>query len=225
MIIPEDERSGEPIKGERVLSHPDMIKASEWILSEKYEPPVRDFCIFVPCAKHKPYHLSPSHKIYDRIIFGILEPKEAHIVVFGTCGVTPRELDEEYPFMNYEFMLGRCDVVSVKDEFVRNESKKLARYLEKTRHNYRHRIAYCMGDFRKAMEKALTMTDIPVTIVPKWETMEACIQPDKPFKYGSLSRRPYLQDFSDALTSIKGVSKRTVGVTEESLNDTDWYLI
>ena len=225
MIIPEDERSEEPMVGERVLNHPDMIRANEWILSDMYEAPRRDFCIFVPCAKAKPYHLSPSHKMYDRVIFGILKPEEVHVVTFGTCGITPRELDEEYPFTDYQFMLGRCDVAAVKDEFVRNESKKLARYLEKTRDYYRHRVAYCIGDFRRAMEKALTLTDIKVEIVPKAETMEASIQPEKTFKYGSLSRKPYLQDFSDALTSLKGLPRKTVGTTEQSVNDVDWYLI
>jgi predicted RNA-binding protein len=122
-------------------------------------------------------------------------------------------------------MLGRCNVASVKDEFVRNESKKLARYLEKTRDCYKHRVAYCIGDFRKAMEKALTMTDVAVDIVPKQATLEASVQPNKPFKFGSLSRKPYLQDLSDSLTSLKGIPPRTVGVTEQSLNDTDWYLI
>jgi predicted RNA-binding protein len=224
MIIPEHERSKEPMKGERVLNHPDMIRANEWILHE-YEAPVKEYCVFVPCAKSKPYHLSPSHQMYDRIVFSVLKPEETHIVVFGTCGVTPRELDTEYPFMNYEFMLGRCDVVSVKDEFVRNESKKLAAYLEKTRHNYKHRVAYCLGDFRKAMQKALTLTDVPVSIVPGDETLENNVQPEKSFKYGSLSRRPYLQDLSDLLCDLKSVPRRTVGVTEQSVNDTDWYLI
>jgi archaeosine synthase len=224
MIIPERERSKEPMKGERVLTHPDMQRANEWILCE-YQAPVRDFAVFVPCAKAKPYHLSPSHNMYDRVIFSILKPEETHVVVFGTCGVTPRELDTEYPFMDYEFMLGRCDVVSVKDEFVRNESKKLAAYLEKTRENYKHRVAYCTGDFRKAMLKALTLTDIPVTLAPLDETLEANVQEGKHFRYGSLSRRPYLQDFSDALCDMKGVPRRTVGITEQSVNDVDWYLI
>jgi predicted RNA-binding protein len=163
--------------------------------------------------------------MYDRIIFSILRPEETHVVVFGTCGVTPRELDTEYPFMDYEFMLGRCDVVSVKDEFIRNESKKLAAYLEKTRDSYRHRVAYCTGDFRKAMLKALTLTDIPVTIAPLDETLEANVQEGKHFRYGSLSRRPYLQDFSDVLCDVKGVPRRMVGITERSVNDVDWYLI
>ena len=76
--------------------------------------------------------------------------------MFGTCGVTPRELDTEYPFMDYEFMLGRCDVVSVKDEFIRTRAKS-SPPTWKTRDNYRHRVAYCTGDFRKAMLKALTI--------------------------------------------------------------------
>lgn len=75
------------------------------------------------------------------------------------------------------------------------------------------------------MEKALTMTDVKVAVIPKQETLEANVQPNKPFKFGSLSRRPYLQDLSDVLTALKGVPPRTVGVTEQSLNDTDWYLI
>jgi predicted RNA-binding protein len=39
--------------------------------------------------------------------------------------------------------------------------------LKKQKNNYKNRIAYCIGDFRTAMEKAVEMTSIPVTIVPK----------------------------------------------------------
>jgi len=83
-----------------VIYHPDMIRANEWILNE-YEAPSRELCIFVPCAKKKPYHESPSHKKFDRVIFGIAKPEDVHIVTFGTCGITPRELDTQYPFMHY----------------------------------------------------------------------------------------------------------------------------
>ncbi|HEY3363357.1 MAG TPA: queuine tRNA-ribosyltransferase containing PUA domain protein, partial [Methanosarcina sp.] len=37
-IIPEDERSKEPLDTDRVIYHPDMIRANEWILDE-YEAP------------------------------------------------------------------------------------------------------------------------------------------------------------------------------------------
>ncbi len=202
-----------------------MIRANEWILSQ-YEPPERKYGIFVPCAMRKPYHLSPSHRIYDRIIFGILRPEDVHVVVFGTCGVTPRELDEQYPFMDYRFMMGKCNVAKIKRDFIKMESDRLSRYLEKTKDHYEHRIAYCIGDFRTAMENATRRTGIPVTIVPLTKTMEASIRPEKRFIYGSLSQQQYLQDLSDAITSIEGLDKRTVGVHEElSTNDMDWYLL
>lgn len=39
MIIPEDERSDTPLVGEKVFSHPDMIRANEYILTEVPSPP------------------------------------------------------------------------------------------------------------------------------------------------------------------------------------------
>lgn len=84
-IIPEDERSDLPLDTDEVIYHPDMIRANEWVLSE-YKAPVRDVCIFVPCAKKKPYHESPSHKIFDKVIFGLLGPEQVHVVVFEHAG-------------------------------------------------------------------------------------------------------------------------------------------
>lgn len=223
-IIPENERSAEPLDTDMVIYHPDMKRANEWILTE-YEPPVRDFCIFLPCAKKKPYHESPSHKIFDSLIFGILEPEMVHIVVFGTCGVTPRELDTQYPFMDYQFMMGKCNVSKIKRDFILMETERLARYLEKTKDNYRHRIAYCIGDFRTAMEKAVEMTSIPVTIVPKAKTIERNIQPGKSFIFGSLNQKDYLQDLTEAISKPLGRPVIEVKEKEENINDNDWYVL
>ena len=200
-----------------------MIRANEWILNE-YEPPQRDLCIFVPCSKKKPYHKSPSHRIFDRIIFGLVEPEKVHVVVFGTCGITPRELDTEYPFMDYQFMLGKCNVAKVKRDFIRMESQRLSQYLEKTRDNYRHRIAYCIGDFRRSMELAVRMSGIDVTIVPRDSTVNAQVQPEKKFIYGSLNQASYLQDLSDAIASFADKGPQTVLGNEQPVNDNDWYL-
>jgi len=223
-IIPENERSAEPLDTEMIIYHPDMKRANEWILTE-YQPPVRDFCIFVPCAKKKPYHESPSHKIFDRLIFGILEPELVHIVVFGTCGITPRELDTQYPFMDYQFMMGKCNVSKIKRDFIKMESERIARYLEKTKNNYKYRIAYCIGDFRTAMEKAVEMTSIPVTIVPKIETIEKNIQPTKNFIYGSLNQKDYLQDLAEAISKPLGKLVEDIDEKEEVINDNDWYVL
>lgn len=224
MIIPENERSREPLIGERVIKHPDIVRANEWILTE-YEPPKKELCIFVPCAKVKPYHASPSHKTYDRIIFSLLPKEKVHVVAFGTCGVTPRELDAEYPFMHYSFMLGRCNVPEVKKEFIEIESQRLSRYLEKTRESYEYRIAYCSGDFRRAMLKAIALSGVEVIVVPKGETLERNKLEHKAFVYGSLSRREYLQDLADAITNLYGMKRRMVGITAESRDNYDWYLV
>lgn len=226
MIIPESERSAAPLVGEKVFSHPDMVKANEYVLCE-YTAPVRDVCVFVPCAKVKPYHTSPSHRNYDEVIFSVLVPEEVHVVAFGTCGVTPRELDTEYPFANYDFVLGNCNVLSVKKRFIELESSRLYRYLEKTRSSYRHRIAYCTGDFRKAMQRACKKTDIDVTIVPHEETLERCRVRGRKFEYGGLSNVQYLADLRGALLSISRASPQDVRLEklEKTLGDNDWFLL
>ncbi|KXS42872.1 MAG: hypothetical protein AWU59_1421 [Methanolobus sp. T82-4] len=222
-IIPENERSDKPLDTDELIYHPDMIRANEWVLDE-YEAPETDVCIFVPCSKKKPYHESPSHKIFDKIIFSILKPEDVHIVVFGTCGITPRELDMEYPFMDYKFIMGKCNVAAVKRDFIKMESERLASYLEKTRNNYKHRIAYCIGDFRKAMVKALEMTDVQVTIVPKEETIQQNLQLGKKFIYGSLNQKSYLRDFADAIADFTGSTVKKIDVSDEKdTEDNDWF--
>jgi predicted RNA-binding protein len=226
MIIPESERSPASLVGEKVFSHPDMVRANEYVLHE-YTPPVRNVCIFVPCAKVKPYHTSPSHRNYDQVIFSVLAPEEVHIVAFGTCGVTPRELDTEYPFAHYDFVLGNCNVLSVKKRFVELESKRLYHYLEKTRNTYKHRIAYCTGDFRQAMQRACKKTDLDVTILPHAETLERCRVRGRKFEYGSLSNVHYLADLRAALLSISNASAQDVHLEtlEKTVGDNDWYLL
>ena len=227
-IIPEDERSSEPLDTENIIHHPDMVRANEWIVSD-YEIPKRKICIFVPCSKKKPYHESPSHQKFDEIIFSLLAQEDVHIVTFGTCGVVPRELDSEYPFMNYSFMMGQCNITKVKRDFLKTETKRLAEYLTKTKDNYEYRIAYCIGDFREAMIQAAELVQIPVIVVPNSETIEQNIQPNKKFIFNSLSCSDYLGDFAAAITDVMekaGLSHPaniSVSGDCEDTNDTEWY--
>ncbi len=224
-IIPEAERSQEPLDTDKIIYHPDMLRANDWILKE-YEAPFKRLCIFVPCSKKKPYHESPSHKKFDRVIFEIAKLEEVHIVTFGTCGITPRELDTQYPFMHYNFMMGKCNVVHIKKDFIKLESERIAAYLEKTRRNYKYRIAYCIGDFRTAMEKALKIVNIEVNVVPREPTIQSMLQPSKSFIFNSLSSKEYLQDLANSITDALKLPRKTVGIKEDlSVDDTDWYII
>jgi len=96
----------------------------------------------------------PSHKLFRGIIDGVLDPKDYHIVIFGTCGTVPAELECMYPFRNYHYMLGKTTDGRIRRDFHRIEVYRLKGYLEKTQDAYRHRLAYCIGPFRKAMVEA-----------------------------------------------------------------------
>jgi|Deesub1362A_J573_1020465.scaffolds.fasta_scaffold00906_7 predicted RNA-binding protein len=225
-IIPEEERSEIPLEGEIVLEHPDMIKANEWIL-ENYVPPKRELCIFLPCSKRKPYSESPSHRVFNSLIFSLLPPEKVHIVVFGTCGIVPRELEREYPFQHYSFMLGKCNVYTVKRKFIEMESQRIARYLKKTEEFYERRVAYCIGDFREAMKRGSEISGVEVLIVPKEETMRKVYDERRKFPYGSLFMEPYLQDFCDLICSLYNLPRRKVKIEDNSLRlslDVEWYV-
>jgi len=75
------------------------------------------------------------------------------------------------------------------------------------------------------MEKAVEMTSIPVTIVPKIETIEKNIQPSKNFIYGSLNQKDYLQDLAEAISKPLGKLVEDIDEKEEIINDNDWYVL
>ncbi|MBP2145035.1 archaeosine synthase [Methanofollis sp. W23] len=177
---------------------PEFEEAYQFILHH-YQVPAREVAVFVPCSVKKPYSTSPSHRLFDRVIFQALPPEEVHVVVFGTCGVVPRELELMYPYASYRYMLGRCPDPAVHRSFLRIETVRLEGYLKKTAGTYRHRVAYCLGEFRKAMQAASARTGVPVTLAPSDELIAACRDPAARFPDGSLSTAEYLEEFTAVL--------------------------
>jgi len=51
----------------------------------------------MPCAMKKPYSTSPSHQLIRMIISQVFDESQYHIVIFGTCGIVPSELETMYP--------------------------------------------------------------------------------------------------------------------------------
>ena len=129
---------------------PEFEKSHRYII-EEYEVPPRDIAIFMPCAVRKPYSKSPSHQLIRMIISQVLDHSRYHIVIFGTCGIVPAELEEMYPYAHYHYMLGKCKDPQVLEDFLRIETERVAAYLDKTRLVYHYRIGYCLGLFREAL--------------------------------------------------------------------------
>jgi archaeosine synthase len=189
--------------------HPAFEEAYRYII-EDYPPPDREVCIFLPCSMQKPYSTSPSHRLFYSVIFRVFPAAAVHIVVFGTCGVVPAELERMYPFTHYRYMLGKCTDPRIKGDFQQIEQARLAGYLEKTKDMYQVRIAYCIGGFRRAMAAASERTGIEVLLVPSDETITRNSRDTMKFSEGSLSMQVYLDELQATLEKVAEGSGLTV---------------
>lgn len=181
--------------------HPAFEEAYRYILDD-YRPPNREICLFLPCSMHKPYSTSPSHRLFYSVVFRVLPPGSVHIVVFGTCGAVPGELERMYPFTHYRYMLGKCTDPRIKGDFQQIEQARLAGYLQKTRESYRIRVAYCIGGFRRAMAAASERSGIGVVLSPSDDAIARNSREDMRFSEGSLSMPWYLEELESTLEKI-----------------------
>jgi archaeosine synthase len=179
---------------------PEFEKSYRYIIDE-YDVDPRDIAVFMPCAVRKPYSASPSHQLIRSVIAQVLKPEQYHIVIFGTCGIVPAELEEMYPYAHYQYMLGKCKDKKVLDDFLRIETGRVAGYLAKTRHLYQYRIAYCIGLFREALIRGSEEAGVPFDmILPSRDRIDKVIEEgDCVFEEGSLSMDDYLGEFCDRL--------------------------
>ena len=187
---------------------PEFERSYRYILDE-YEVTPREIAIFIPCSVRKPYSRSPSHQLIRMIISQVLDPSQYHIVVFGTCGIVPAELEDMYPYAHYRYMLGKCTDDAVRKDFLRVETERVAGYLDKTRHTYRYRIGYCLGLFREALIRGSANAGVPIDLLlPTRDRINRVIEEeDCSFQEGSLSMDAYLGEFCDNLIVVRNALK------------------
>jgi archaeosine synthase len=204
------EEQGNPEKNDGALLTdppfylPEFEKSYRYIIDE-YEVAPKDIAIFMPCAVRKPYSASPSHQLIRMIISQVLETSRYHIVIFGTCGIIPAELETMYPYAHYKYMLGKCNDDKVKEDFLRIETERVAGYLKKTQNVYKYRIAYSIGLFREALIRGSEQAGVPIDLVlPTRDIINKVIEEgDCSFQEGSLSMAEYLGEFCDALIQFR----------------------
>jgi archaeosine synthase len=185
---------------------PEFEKSYRYIIDE-YDVTPRDIAIFMPCAVRKPYSASPSHQLIRSVIGQVLSPERCHIVIFGTCGIVPAELEEMYPYAHYHYMLGKCKDPAVLEDFLCIETERVAGYLAKTRHLYKYRIGYCIGIFRQALIQGSERAGVPIDrILPTRDMINRIIEEgDCVFEEGSLSMEEYLGEFCDELIRFRNL--------------------
>ena len=183
---------------------PEFEKSYRFIINE-YDIPPRDIAVFMPCAVRKPYSTSPSHQLIRSVLAQVLDPSCYHVVIFGTCGIVPAELERMYPYAHYNYMLGKCKDQKVLEDFLRIETERVAGYLEKTRDVYKYRIGYCIGLFREALILGSKKAGVPINmILPTRDMINTVIEEgDCIFEEGSLSMDEYLGEFCDELIRFR----------------------
>lgn len=206
----ENERPGDPAFHQHaLLTDPPFylieFEQSYRYIIDEYEVAPRDIAFFIPCSVRKPYSESPSHQLIRMIISQVLDPDQYHIVVFGTCGIVPSELEGMYPYAHYRYMLGKCNNDEIRSDFLRIETERVAGYLEKTRETYRFRIGYCLGLFRQALVQGSRESGVPIDLLlPGRERIERVIEEEEcTFQEGSLSMDIYLGEFCDRLIDFR----------------------
>jgi len=193
---------------DRILTDPPFylpeFEASYRYIIDVYEVPPRDIAIFIPCAVRKPYSTSPSHRIMRTIIDEVLQPDSYHIVIFGTCGILPAELETMYPYAHYQYMLGKVKDTTIQEDFLKVETERVAGYLQKTKDTYKKRIAYCIGPFRRALVQGSELAGIPIDLImPGNDVINKIMELDCPFQEGSLNMEEYLEEFYKGLVLIR----------------------
>jgi archaeosine synthase len=183
---------------------PEFEKSYRYIIDE-YEVTPKDIAIFMPCSVRKPYSSSPSHQLIRMIISQVFDSEQYHIVIFGTCGIVPAELEEMYPYAHYKYMLGKCKDDKIRDDFLRIETERIAGYLDKTRSVYKYRIGYCLGIFRETLIQGSQKVGVPIDIIlPTRDMINKIIEEeDCVFEEGSLSMDEYLGEFCERLIQFR----------------------
>ena len=178
-------------------------EAFRYIIDE-YRVPQHDIGVFIPCAVRKPYSTSPSHRLFHKIFDSVYTTDTSyHVVIFGTCGTVPAELECMYPYAQYHYMLGKCTDERVREDFLNIETYRLTEFLEKTADTYQVRIAYCIGIFREAMIRAAARTGTEIMLYPTDPMIQKMYADDCPFPEGSLSMQEYIEEFTGGLLKAK----------------------
>ncbi len=139
------------------------------------------------------------------IISQVFEETQYHIVIFGTCGIVPAELEEMYPTPITSTCWESAGIRKILDDFLHIETDRVAGYLEKTRHTYQTVSTYCIGLFREALIRGSEQSGVPIDLIlPTRDMINRVVEEgDCIFEEGSLSMDEYPGEFTCGLIRFR----------------------
>ncbi len=167
--------------GLRYLLHPAFVEGFEKLL-KLYKPRKRyALCLFIPCSYGKPYSQSFIHYLIQRAIVESGRYHDVHQVILTNAGVVPRELEEFYPYVAYDWNPA-YETPEVKELYVEVLRWRLRRFIERFGGFYQRFACYLRWDSDSYRAVELVSKDLGVEIpnlapreVPKEELDEVSL--------------------------------------------------
>jgi archaeosine synthase len=174
---------------------PQFELSCRWIIDE-YTVTSHKTAVFIPCTIRKPYNQSSSHKLFHKMSHEVvLDSRQYHVIISGTCGAISTELELMYPYAHNHDMLGNVKYQRIKFDFLRSETRRIIDYLKKTKFIYEKHLAYCIGILRAAMERGVTEIQISVEVYPTHPMIDKFYDFECPFPEKVIPCRNILINF------------------------------
>lgn len=130
--------------GRNILRHPYIEEAHRRVL-EDYTPPKGRLLLLIPCSYGKPYSQSYIHYMIQRALVKAGLYDRVHQVILTNAGVVPRELEEHYPYVAYDWNPLK-ETLEVKEEYTRILEERLSQYLDRFWSSYTGAAAFLRHD-------------------------------------------------------------------------------
>ncbi len=137
--------------------------------------------LIMPCSYGKPYSNSYIHYIIRKSIVDLLRQGKIHEIIVTNAGVVPRELDEYWPYVAYDWN-PIYETPEIKEWYTRVLEKRLKEYISTFRSYYDRFVAYLRwnSDSWKAVEKVsqelgIEIPNLAPKTVPREEIIEASL--------------------------------------------------
>ncbi len=134
--------------------------------------------LIMPCSYGKPYSNSYIHYIIRKSIADLIRQGKIHEIIVTNAGVIPRELDEYWPYVAYDWN-PVYETPEIKEWYTRVLEKRLKKYISTFRSYYDRFAAYLRwnSDSWKAVEKVSQELGIDIpNLVPKTVSREEIIE-------------------------------------------------
>ena len=168
--------------GLKYLIGEPFLKGFRKLLAEY--TPGRDYelCLIVPCSYGKPYHQSYIHYLIRSAIKEYLMVGLIHEVIVTNAGVVPREIDEMWPYIAYDWNPA-YETKEIKECYIKILSCRLLEYFKRNLKHY-HKLAAFLrwnSDSWKAVELAskdlgIEIPNLAPNSVPKVEVRKVSLE-------------------------------------------------